>query len=221
MAKEKKKATLRFDYTKPIPSDTQLRSRLTPEQYRLTRENGTEGAFHNQYWDNFRAGIYIDIISGEPLFGSLDKFDGKTGRPSFTKPLAKAHIVEKPDSSQGMERTEVRARQSDYISGMSSMTDPRPLVCATRSIPARCGLFRWRNFETRATAIIFHCLRILRATARHRKTIAESLASTWSNDMIAGVAVTAEGACALPLNLVSRSNGPCAGDILHNYARVS
>ena len=126
VVKEKKKATLRFDYTKPIPSDAQLRSRLTPEQYRLTRENGTEGAFHNQYWDNFRAGIYIDIISGEPLFSSLDKFDGKTGRPSFTKPLAKAHIVEKPDSSQGMERTEVRARQSDSHLGHVFPDGPPP-----------------------------------------------------------------------------------------------
>ena len=126
VAKEKEKATTKFDYTKPIPSDAELRSRLTPEQYRLTRENGTEGAFHNQHWDNFRPGIYVDIISGEPLFSSLDKFDGKTGRPSFTKPIAKAHIVEKPDSSQGTERTEVRARQSDSHLGHLFHDGPPP-----------------------------------------------------------------------------------------------
>ena len=103
-----------------------MRSRLTPEQYRLTRQNGTEGAFHNQHWDNFRAGIYVDIISGEPLFSSLDKFDGQTGRPSFTKPIAKDHIVEKPDLSQGTERTEVRARQSDSHLGHLFHDGPPP-----------------------------------------------------------------------------------------------
>ena len=125
-AKAKAKATLRFDYTKPIPSDAVLRSRLTPEQYRLTRENGTEGAFHNRYWDNSRAGIYVDIISGEPLFSSLDKFDGQTGRPSFTKPIASAHIVETPDVSQGTERIEVRARQSDSHLGHLFHDGPPP-----------------------------------------------------------------------------------------------
>jgi peptide-methionine (R)-S-oxide reductase len=126
MAKEKEKATIRFDYTKPIPSDPELRSRLTPEQYRLTRQNGTEGAFHNKYWDNLRPGIYVDIISGEPLFSSLDKFDGHTGRPSFTKSIANGHIVEKPDLSQGTERTEVRARQSDSHLGHLFHDGPPP-----------------------------------------------------------------------------------------------
>jgi methionine-R-sulfoxide reductase len=126
VAKEKEKTTTKFDYTKPIPSDAELRSRLTPEQYRLTRENGTEGAFHNLYWDNFRPGIYVDIISGEPLFSSLDKFDGHTGRPSFTKPIAQGHVVEKPDLSQGTERTEVRAHQSDSHLGHLFRDGPPP-----------------------------------------------------------------------------------------------
>jgi len=126
VAAEKKKVTTKFDYTKPIPSDAELRKRLTPEQYRLTRQNGTEGAFHNQYWDNFRPGIYVDIISGEPLFSSLDKFEGHTGRPSFTKPIASEHIVEKPDYSQGTERTEVRARQSDSHLGHLFHDGPAP-----------------------------------------------------------------------------------------------
>ncbi len=125
-AKGKKKTTLRFDYTKPIPSDAELRSRLTPEQYRLTRQNGTEGAFHNRYWDMFRAGIYVDVISGEPLFSSLDKFDGHTGRPSFTKPISKDHIVEKPELSQGTERIEIRAHQSDSHLGHLFRDGPPP-----------------------------------------------------------------------------------------------
>jgi methionine-R-sulfoxide reductase len=126
VAKEKEKATIRVDYTKPIPSDAVLRSRLTPEQYRLTRENGTEGAFHNRYWDTFRPGIYVDIITGEPLFSSVDKFDGQTGRPSFTKPIASDHIVEKPDTMQGTERTDVRARQSDSHLGHLFHDGPPP-----------------------------------------------------------------------------------------------
>ena len=125
-AKEKQKGTTRFDYTKPIPSDEQLRARLTPEQYRLTRQNGTEGAFHNAYWDNARAGIYLDIISGEPLFSSLDKFDGHTGRPSFTKPIEENHVIEKPDWSQGTERTALRARQSDSHLGHLFRDGPPP-----------------------------------------------------------------------------------------------
>ncbi len=125
-ANGKNKAAMRFDYTKPIPSDAELRSRLTPEQYRLTRQNGTEGAFHNRYWDTFRAGIYVDIISGEPLFCSLDKFDGHTGRPSFTKPIEEAHVVEKPDLSPETGRTEIRARQSDSHLGDLFRDGPPP-----------------------------------------------------------------------------------------------
>ena len=125
-ADKKHKAVAKFDYTKPIPSDAELRRRLTPEQFRLTRQNGTEGAFSNTYYNNVRAGIYVDIISGEPLFSSLDKFDGQTGRPSFTKPIAKERIVEKPDSSQGTERTEVRARHSDSHLGHLFHDGPSP-----------------------------------------------------------------------------------------------
>lgn len=98
---------------KPIPSDAELRSKLTREQYHVTRENGTETLFHNPYWDNTRTGIYVDIITGEPLFSSLDKYDSGLGLPSFTKPLAKEHLVEKIDSSHDMQRVEVRASRSD------------------------------------------------------------------------------------------------------------
>jgi methionine-R-sulfoxide reductase len=105
--------TTGFDPNRPIPDNATLRSRLKAEQYHVTRENGTETAFQNQYWNNVRAGIYVDVITGEPLFCSLDKFDGGTGRPTFTKPISKDLIVEKTDSSHEMTRIEVRAKRSD------------------------------------------------------------------------------------------------------------
>jgi methionine-R-sulfoxide reductase len=93
--------------------DAELRRRLTKEQYYVTKQNGTEPPFRNEYWDNKKRGIYVDVISGEPLFSSLDKFDSGTGWPSFTKPLAKENVVEKTDSSHGMTRVEVRSKKSD------------------------------------------------------------------------------------------------------------
>ena len=94
-------------------SEEELRQRLTPTQYRVTRQEGTEPPFRNEYWDNHKAGIYVDVVSGEPLFTSLDKFDSGTGWPSFTKPLAHEAVVEKTDSTLGMARTEVRSSSSD------------------------------------------------------------------------------------------------------------
>lgn len=94
-------------------SDEQLRQKLTPEQYRVTQMCGTEPPFQNEYWNNHRAGIYVDIVTGEPLFSSTDKFDSGTGWPSFTKPIEKKHVTEKVDRSHGMERTEVRSSQGD------------------------------------------------------------------------------------------------------------
>ena len=90
-----------------------LKNRLTPEQYRVTMQCGTEPAFKNAYWNNHAPGIYVDIISGEPLFTSLDKFDSGTGWPSFTKPIAKDNVAEKTDKTFGMERTEVRTTKSN------------------------------------------------------------------------------------------------------------
>lgn len=95
------------------PSKDELKKRLTPIQYRVTCEEGTEPAFHNAYWDNHKAGIYVDVISGKALFSSRDKFDSGTGWPSFTKPLVKENVTEKTDRAFGMERTEVRAKDSD------------------------------------------------------------------------------------------------------------
>ncbi len=101
------------DAAKARPTDAELRKQLTPEQYRVTCEADTEPAFHNAYWDNHRAGIYVDVISGKPLFSSLDKFDSGTGWPSFTKPITKANVVEHTDRSFGMDRTEVKSKDSN------------------------------------------------------------------------------------------------------------
>lgn len=110
---EEKKEITTFDPNRPLPDDVTLRRRLKPEQYRVVRENGTETAFQNEFWNNERAGIYVDVITGEPLFSSVDKFDGGTGRPSFTKPISKDLVVEKADNSNDMQRIDVRAKRSD------------------------------------------------------------------------------------------------------------
>jgi methionine-R-sulfoxide reductase len=88
-------------------------SRLSPEQYRVTQEDGTERPFDNVYWDNKEPGIYVDVVSGEPLFASVDKFDSGSGWPSFTRPLASEHVITHDDVSLGMVRTEVRSTGAD------------------------------------------------------------------------------------------------------------
>jgi len=110
---EEKKQITTFDPNRPVPDDVTLRRRLKPEQYHVVRENGTETAFQNEFWDNERAGIYVDVITGEPLFSSVDKFDGGTGRPTFTKPISNDLVVEKEDNSNGMQRIDLRAKRSD------------------------------------------------------------------------------------------------------------
>ncbi|WSR55774.1 peptide-methionine (R)-S-oxide reductase MsrB [Micromonospora ureilytica] len=84
-------------------------SRLNPEQYRVTQQDGTERPFANAYWDNHEPGIYVDVVSGEPLFASVDKYDSNSGWPSFTKPIARTNVVEREDSGHGMIRTEARS----------------------------------------------------------------------------------------------------------------
>ncbi|SBT44438.1 peptide-methionine (R)-S-oxide reductase MsrB [Micromonospora narathiwatensis] len=88
-------------------------SRLSPDQYRVTQEAGTEPAFDNAYWDNKEPGIYVDVVSGEPLFASTNKFDSGTGWPSFTRPIEPQNVVERQESSLGMTRTEVRSAHGD------------------------------------------------------------------------------------------------------------
>ena len=110
----------------PMPSERRLKLDLSPEQYHVMRENGTETAFHNAYWDNYKPGIYVDLITNEPLFSSIDKFDSNTGWPSFTKPIAPEHVVEKVDNRYGMVRTEVRAKKSDSHLGHIFDDGPPP-----------------------------------------------------------------------------------------------
>jgi len=125
-AEEQKKKTGQFNPIKPVPSDSVLRSELKEEQYRVMRENGTETAFRNEYWDNFKPGIYVDLITGEALFSSTDKFDAGTGRPTFTKPISPDRVVEKPDSSAGMQRTEVHTTRSNSHLGHVFNDGPPP-----------------------------------------------------------------------------------------------
>ena len=108
------------------PPDASIREQLTPIQYRVTQEKGTEPAFDNEYWENKREGIYVDVVSGEPLFSSLDKFDSGTGWPSFTRPLEPDNMTEHRDSSLFMERTEVRSRHGDSHLGHVFPDGPAP-----------------------------------------------------------------------------------------------
>jgi len=109
-----------------IPSDTDLREKLTPLQYAVTREDGTEPPFRNEYWDNKKPGIYVDIISGEPLFASLHKYNSGTGWPSFYQPIAPDEIVTHNDHSLGMTRTEVRSKTGDAHLGHLFPDGPKP-----------------------------------------------------------------------------------------------
>jgi peptide methionine sulfoxide reductase msrA/msrB len=108
------------------PSDEVLREKLTPMQYKVTQRDGTEPAFNNEYWDNKKEGIYVDVVSGEPLFSSLDKYDSGTGWPSFIRPLEPESIVEKKDRSLFMVRTEVRSKHGDSHLGHVFPDGPQP-----------------------------------------------------------------------------------------------
>ena len=108
------------------PSDEELRKRLTPEQYQVTQHEGTEPPFRNEYWNNHQDGIYVDVVSGEPLFSSKDKFESGTGWPSFTKPLDPANVVTRDDSKLFMRRTEVRSKKADSHLGHVFDDGPAP-----------------------------------------------------------------------------------------------
>ena len=108
------------------PSDEELKRRLTPEQYRVTQRDGTEPPFRNAYWDEHRAGIYVDVASGEPLFSSLDKFDSGTGWPSFTRPIDPDHVATRTDRKLLFARTEVRSRLADSHLGHVFRDGPPP-----------------------------------------------------------------------------------------------
>jgi methionine-R-sulfoxide reductase len=108
------------------PSETELRQRLTPIQYEVTQREGTERAFANEYWNNKEDGIYVDVVSGEPLFSSLDKYDSGTGWPSFTQPLESDNIATHTDYKLFMARTEVRSKHGDSHLGHLFDDGPAP-----------------------------------------------------------------------------------------------
>ena len=108
------------------PSEAELKKKLTAEQFAVTQKSATEPAFQNAYWDNHQPGIYVDVVSGEPLFSSLDKFDSGCGWPSFTKPVSNAEITERLDHSYGMDRTEVRSKTADSHLGHVFDDGPGP-----------------------------------------------------------------------------------------------
>jgi methionine-R-sulfoxide reductase len=115
--------TMTKTYTKP--SDAELRARLTPEQYQVTQHEATEPPFRNEYWNNKQPGIYVDVVSGEPLFSSFEKFDSDCGWPSFTKPLDESSITTRTDRKLWMTRTEVRSKQADSHLGHVFDDGPR------------------------------------------------------------------------------------------------
>ena len=108
------------------PSAEELKKLLTPDQYRCTQEEGTEKPFQNAYWNNHEDGIYVDVVSGEALFSSLDKYDSGSGWPSFTKPLAKEALTERTDRKLGVERTEIRSKGADSHLGHVFDDGPGP-----------------------------------------------------------------------------------------------
>jgi methionine-R-sulfoxide reductase len=112
------------NYSKP--SNDELKAKLTPLQYDVTQEESTEPPFKNEYWDEHRDGIYVDVVSGEPLFSSLDKYDSGTGWPSFSKPLVSGHITEKKDNRLFFSRTEVRSKFGDSHLGHVFDDGPKP-----------------------------------------------------------------------------------------------
>jgi methionine-R-sulfoxide reductase len=113
LAQKEKAETTGFDPNRPVPSDATLKRRLKPEEYAVVREGRTQTPFQNEFWNNERTGIYVDVITGEPLFTSLDKYEAGLGLPTFSKPISKDLVVEKLDTSHDMQRTEVSAKRSN------------------------------------------------------------------------------------------------------------
>jgi len=124
LEQKEKSETTGFDPNRPIPSDAVLKRRLKAEEYFVVREGGTQTPFQNDFWNSDRTGIYVDVITGEPLFTSLDKFDGQIGMPTFSKPISKDLVIEKPDTSNDMKRIEIRAKRSNAHLG-HLFSDPK------------------------------------------------------------------------------------------------
>ena len=113
LAQKEKRETTGFDPNRPVPSDAVLKRRLKAEEYFVVRQGGTQTPFQNEFWNNGRTGIYVDVITGEPLFTTADKFDSGLGLPAFSKPISKDLITENLDTSHDMQRTELRAKRSN------------------------------------------------------------------------------------------------------------
>ena len=124
--KEEKPRALPMSQNPNKPSDEELKQKLTPLQYQVTQAEGTEPAFRNEYWDNHEAGIYVDVVSGEVLFSSLDKYDSGTGWPSFSRPLEKANVKTGVDFKLGVPRDEVRSAHADSHLGHVFPDGPAP-----------------------------------------------------------------------------------------------
>ncbi|HUM18482.1 MAG TPA: peptide-methionine (R)-S-oxide reductase MsrB [Candidatus Nitrosotalea sp.] len=112
--------------TEKRAADADLKKRLTPEQYNVTQCSATEPPFRNEFWDHHEPGIYVDVVSGEPLFSSTDKFDSGTGWPSFVRPIEPKNVTEHADTSYGMRRVEVRSAEGDSHLGHLFPDGPRP-----------------------------------------------------------------------------------------------
>ena len=113
LTQKEKKETTTFDPNRPVPSDAVLKGRLKAEEWDVVRGNGSQTPFQNEFWNNEKVGIYVDVITGEPLFASVDKFDGKVGLPTFTKPISYDLLVEVPDNTNEMQRVQVRTKRSN------------------------------------------------------------------------------------------------------------
>ena len=124
LAQKEKAETTTFDPKRPVPSDTVLKQRLKAEEFWVVRQGGTETPFQNQFWNSDKKGIYVDVITGEPLFASVNKFDAQIGMPTFSKPISKDLLVEYLDTSNDMRRTEVRAKRSNAHLG-HVFSDPK------------------------------------------------------------------------------------------------
>jgi methionine-R-sulfoxide reductase len=137
--------------------DPEAVSPLSPEQYRVTQCDETEPPFDNTYWDNKELGIYVDVVSGEPLFASFNRFDSDSGWPSFTKPLEPENVIENTDASYGMILRSAPVMATAISAMSSTMVHARRATCATASIPPPCDSFPLMSSRARATAPTASC----------------------------------------------------------------
>ena len=135
LIQKEKSETTGFDPNRPVPSEAVIKGRLKAEEYNVVRRGGSETPFQNAFWNNERVGIYVDVIDGQPLFTSLDKYDSGLGVPSFSKPISYDIVVERPDNSEGMQRIEVRSKRSDAHLG-HLFGDPKSPTGRRYSIPS-------------------------------------------------------------------------------------